>query len=452
MIAIAGIGLCTAQGSSAELIAGGTLAGPSPLPWPPSPRTTCAVGFAARGIDPALTGARRWHALADAALADLGGRRDVPILVGSCNGAAGELDLESWSRAFEDLGDEPIASAACASGLVALWLAAARIANGTDEVIVLAVDMLSRASHDNFEALRVLASDHAPWQATATGFVPGEAAVALRLVRGRDRPLHGRLLGPLLGSEVDSGDALAELAASVLPPAPALVLGQGTGPAAVDARELAAIREVPHATPLATALVHFGHTVGASGLLSVALGALARDHELAALAMPHPYATDGRALGGAVGDTLILCRALGGAVAACAVTDAPAAPRSRPRYTTSSASPPPALRMPLLRRIADEAPARRPPDPPGALLIRIDAPLVPAHDTRAGHRLLPSTILEMTPGFVAQLVARIWRYSGPAVCLVGGTEVAWQSTLAACNAVHGPIAALAVRGGDLEWQ
>ena len=37
--------------------------------------------------------------------------------------------------------------------------------------------------HRPQEALRVLASDPAPWQPAATGFIPGEAAVALRLRR-----------------------------------------------------------------------------------------------------------------------------------------------------------------------------------------------------------------------------------------------------------------------------
>ena len=36
-----------------------------------------------------------------------------------------------------------------------------------------------------------------------------------------------------------------------------------------------------------------------------------------------------------------------------------------------------------------------------------------------GGRLLPSAVLEMTPGRVAMLVAQMWGYTGPTLCLVG---------------------------------
>jgi len=39
-----------------------------------------------------------------------------------------------------------------------------------------------------------------------------------------------------------------------------------------------------------------------------------------------------------------------------------------------------------------------------------------------GGRLLPSAVLEITPGFASQLVARCWGFSGPSLCLVGDVD------------------------------
>ena len=325
-VAVAGIGLCTAQGSAAQILVGSDVSPPRTLPWPASPRATCTIGFTARGIDPALRGAARWRALADAALADLGGRRDVPILVGSCNGGA-DADEAAWQSAFASLGfDAPIASAACASGVHALWLAMTRIAAGEDEVIVLAVDVLSRANHDNFEALRVLTMEPAPWQPTSSGFIPGEAAVALRLVRARDGDGLPRVSLPVLAYDREGEDALAHVVRAVAPPDVTSIIGQGSGPAAVDERELAALRgAVGDDVPLSTALTRFGHTVGASSLLSVALAAL----------------------GPAKGTALVACRALGGACAALTVgplTAPPSIVAAAPSMW-STPSPPPSLSL-----------------------------------------------------------------------------------------------------------
>ncbi len=488
MIAIAGVGLCTAQGTAREILAGGALAAPLPLPWPRAPRATCGIGFAARGIAAGLRGAARWHALASAALADLGGA-PAPVIAASCNGAADAASADDWAHAFAALGG-PVASAACASGIHALWLGATRLAAGVDdEVIVLASDILSAVNHDQFESLRVLSETPAPWQATATGFLPGEAAVAIRLVRGGGLALGG----PLLAHDRDGVDALAALVAA-MPWGATHAIGQGTGPVAIDDRELAAL---PRDLPLATPLAAFGHALGASGLLSVALAALGRDRALAALAMnalgelggpnttrddlavstntEHPgreggaardigashaghaadglgtalVASDGRALGTALGDALVACRALGGACAAVGVGVPAALVRSPPPW--SAPAEPPALRIPMLRRIASEARAHRPALPPGAQLVRLDAPIVPPADARIGGRRLPSVVLEMTPGFTAQLVARAWGYGGPALCLVGGSEVEWQTTLAACRRVHGATLVLHVGADGLEW-
>ena len=406
----------------------------------------------------------------------------------------------------------PSSSAACASGLHALWLGATWLAAGHDEVIVLAVDVLSRPGHDHFEGLRVLATDPAPWQPTASGFIPGEAAVALRLRRVTDAatraspraptksnepPISGLpadhsaaidalghdvasqvpsmltslaqprdgaeslgawlpiITGPALAHDRENVDALGELARTIAAVRPELVIGQGTGPVAVDDRELAAIRTtVSPQVPLTTALTHFGHIVGASGLLSVALAALGQHARIPSLAMSHATASDGRVLGVARGAALVTCRALGGACAALGISGSNADDvRPLPAECGwSTPAPPPPLRMPLLRRLAEEAIAHRPEVPPGVVLVRLDEPLVPPDDARIGGRLLPSVVLEMTPGFLAQLVARAWGYGGPALCVVGGTEACWEHTLATCRQVHGSVAVLHVHRRDFEWR
>ncbi|HEY5933237.1 MAG TPA: beta-ketoacyl synthase N-terminal-like domain-containing protein [Kofleriaceae bacterium] len=433
MIAIAAIGVTTSTGA------------PTPLPWPVPARSTCTHGWFARDVDPALRGPARWHALAQIALAECGARG--PIVVASCNGGAAELDASSWASAFA-LGHGPIASAACASGLHALWLARGMIEDGdTDEVTVLAVDALSPAAHANFEILRVLAPDPAPWQPHATGFVPGEAAVAVRLVRAQPGDGLPRLVGPLLSHDLDEHDALAALAPLVTPPRVARIIGQGTGPALVDARELAALEHLPLAVPLSSPFARYGHTIGASGLLSVALAT--RDDAPS----DDGTALDGRRLGRAAGDALIICRALGGACVAAGVTraDLATAP-APPSWVTSSVTPPglPPLRIPLLRRIVAEALAHRPAQPPDALIVHLDSPLVPPDDARIGERLLPSVVLEMTPGFVAQLIARAWGYRGPAITQVGSVP-AVATTCAGDRSDHRAISVVYVRGSHVHW-
>jgi hypothetical protein len=440
VIAIAGVGLCTAQGTAREIASGDPPSAPASLPWPRG-RAVCGIGFAARGIDPGLRGAARWRALAAAALADLGGA-DAPIIAASCNGGADAPSAEDWAGAFASLGvDGPIASAACASGLHALWLGASRIADGCDEVIVLAADALAAVNHDQFEGLRVLSESPAPWQASASGFVPGEAAVAIRLVRARAGDGLPRLRGPVLAHDRDGVDALAELVAGTVATS---VIGQGSGPMPVDDRELAALAHLPLGVPLATPLAAFGHALGASGLLGVALAVIGRDRTLAALAMDHATASDGRALGTAHGDALVICRALGGACAVTGLDDARPSPQP-----WRAAGPAPALRTPLLRRIAAAVHAHRPEQPPAAIIVCLDAPIVPPEDARIGGRLLPSVVLEMTPGFLPQLVARAWGFSGPALCLVGGDA---SELVATCRRVRGETLVLHVRADGFEWE
>jgi len=399
-----------------------------------SPRDDAVdAAIAAIGLAPPTNsdarGPARWNALARGALAECLGDHDprgAPLVIGSCNGGAATLDEGAWSSAFDTRlllegtpwagAALPVASASCASGLHALFLARALLARGAPEAIVLSVDVHSEANRANFESLRVLSERGAPWQATNEGFALGEAAVALRVVRG---DAGASLTGPTLGHDLRRAEGLAWVLRESRGELE-LVLGQGTGPSAVDSVELEAVARVaPASVPLATPLVRFGHTLGSSGLLSLALAARSTLARQPALAMPFARASDGRPLvtrPRRVSAALAVCRALGGACAAARVGGGELA---TPAATWVEPVDPGPLQHPLLRRLAREAPEHRPESAPVALVVRLEAPLTPPPRARIGGRLLPTAVLELTPGALPLLVARRWGLQGPALCLVG---------------------------------
>jgi hypothetical protein len=75
-----------------------------------------------------------------------------------------------------------------------------------------------------------------------------------------------------------------------------------------------------------------------------------------------------------------------------------------------------------LRELASQARDHRPSNPPDVFILRMEKPLSPQASAIIGGRLLPSAVLEITPGFASQLVARCWGFSGPALCLVGNVD------------------------------
>jgi hypothetical protein len=415
-IAVTGIGLATAQGSTAEIVESKSLHPASALPWTPNKWNVSRWCYPALGIDSTLSGVERWQALAKKALADLAGggesvSRKTPLLVASCNGSAAGFQTETWEQAFDtsallkDLpwADEglPVFSSSCASGIHALYAAKQLLAAGAvDEVLVLAVDIISQSNHDNFEGLRVLAEQPGPpWQSTSTGFILGEAAVVIKLTRTEARAGSIRIV---LQSELDDHDGLCGVLESISPQNVSLIVGQGTGPFEIDAAELAAFstfvgKDVPRITPL----TNFGHTLGASALLAVAV-----------------------ALGNATpsGNVLVSCRALNGACAATVVgRDVPAKAQRHNENWRMSTTPGP-LMNPSLKRLASEALEHRPSTPPDVLILRLEKPLSPPASAFIGERLLPSAVLEITPGFASQLIARCWGFIGPALCLVGDVD------------------------------
>lgn len=362
--AISAIGLAIPQENS-----------PKDLPWEPSKWSVSRICYPA--VDASLSGAARWQALVKKAFADLGPiTPGTPLFVGSCNGDASR----NWETAFDTsvlLSDTPWAneglpvfSSSCASGLHALYAAKQLITAGAiDQAIVLAADILSQSNHENFESLRVLAErPNESWGPANQRFILGEAAVVLRLVRAEEDNFNG----PELGSDLVDHDGLSSVIEALSAPEPSSVSSPGSGP--------------------------YGHTLGASGLLSLAQAAVQSSN------------------------TLVTCRAMNGACAATMVGGKfDAKPHTRKEGWRNRATPGPLMNH-ALRIIAEEALERRPPEPPEVLILRMDKPLSPPSSAIIGDRLLPSAVLEITPGFASQLVARCWGFSGPALCLVGDID------------------------------
>ena len=362
-VAVSGIGLATPQENA-----------PKALPWEPSKWSISRICYPA--IDASLSGAVRWQALVKKAFADLGPiTSSTPLFVGSCNGDASQ----SWESAFDTsilLADTPWAneglpvfSSSCASGLHALYAAKQLItADAIDQAIVLAADILSQSNHENFESLRVLAErPNEPWRPANQGFILGEAAVVLKLVRVE----KGNFTGPELGSDLVDHDGLSSVIEALSAPEPSSISSPGIGP--------------------------YGHTLGASGLLSLARGLQSSN-------------------------TLVTCRAMNGACAATIVGGKFDARAQRHEGKWHKSAGPGPLMNHTMRNIALEALERRPAEPPDVLILRMDHPLSPPASAIIGNRLLPSAVLEITPGFASQLVARCWGFSGPSLCLVGDVD------------------------------
>ena len=110
-----------------------------------------------------------------------------------------------------------------------------------------------------------------------------------------------------------------------------------------------------------------------------------------------------------------------------------------------------------LRRVAEEAVRHRPSSPPDLIIVQMEEPLTPPERAWVGGRLLPSAVVEMTPGFVPQLVARRWGFEGGALCLVGGEADKVAEEIVAAFAESGlTVSRLNLRGGEgergIEWR
>ncbi len=470
--------MASAQGNLARVARTGTPLPPRPAPFqdPRGPKPDDRTWWAHPALDvpEELHGRARWMRLMRLALEEcLSGEElhvDTPLILCSSNGAAHDFDPDQWTTAFDTralLGGTPwagtappIVSGSCASGLQGLWLAHHALAAGAREVVVLAVDILSAGSQRNFESLRVLARNRVgPWQPGSQGFLPGEAAVALRLRPPSSDMLGLRLHGPRLDLDLRTNDGLERLLRSAAAH-PEVVLGQGTGPSSTDREELEALRALPPTLPISTPLHAFGHTLGASSLLSLALLL-----QGATVTLPADKAFDGRPMLATLpprARALILCRALGGACGVLSTSHSlgdgasstfpseGACTRSAALRSAPDVRPTP-VATPALRAILQDAVVHRPTARPEALLVRLEHPLLPPQRARFGDRLLPSAVLEMTPGHIALRIAREWGFSGPAMCIVGDVDAPLPLHIAASRR----FCVVSVRGSgeqrDVRW-
>ncbi len=446
-IAISSIGISSAQGNVAKILEGELILEPSAaLPWETEACADSQLCRPARGIAPELKGAKRWRALAHAALEECLANQiiasDTPLIVGTCNGGIDGFEKEDWKKAFDistlfagtrwEKNCLPLVSGSCASGMQALFLGTQMIRAGAHEVIVLAVDILSTSNCNNFDSLRILCNNVAPpWNSVYGNILLGEAAVALHLVNNNDNNCKYKLYGPLLGCDIGESKRLTKLLQPWQREKPDFILGQGTGPAEIDNIELQSLQaHFDRDIPLSTPHYYFGHTLGASGLLSVALSLISLNAQksLPQLEMPVDKARDGRILlkrdYSLEHSAMIVCRAVSGACATAYIAD-----HAQPYHYSSDKEwqeivKVPPLSIPYLRQFATEAIKHRPENKSDLIIVFLEEPLTPPSRLFIGSKLLPSAVLEITPSYIPQLLAACWGYDGAAICVVGGQSPA----------------------------
>jgi len=479
-LSISAAGIASAQGSLTQSFNSTSLRKPATWPWPVNGWATSPVCRPAVGVDRTLRGIPRWQRLARLALVDCFGSEipnadaATPIFIGSCNGAADGIDEADWRKSFDTTrmleGTPwagkclPMFSSSCNSGLHALYAATKALEAGAKEAVVLAVDILSRINQSNFESLRVLSeSPGTPWQQNSSGFILGEAAVALRITATSQTGMYPEFAGPELTNTINEVDGPRRVLRKLSPTRSAIILGQGTGSSTRDKHELAAFQTmIANSVPVSTPLLHFGHTLGASGLLSMALAVMAQREARFPLSLVMPATTtrDGRPLLSNADELrkdetiLLTSGALDGSFAAAVIG------RSREQENTQARTSaaevwqqpkrPGPLMHPTLKQVAADATAQRPnlTRPPDLLVVRLDEPLTPPASAWFGERLLPSAVLEITPGFISQLIAQCWGFTGPALCMVGATDAdanTW-ALIPSCESLGLRVARIDVKG------
>ena len=179
--------------------------------------------------------------------------------------------------------DGVLISAACASGQTAAALAIRQLRNGEcRHALVVGGDVTGEFVTEGFSALGALSKTTCrPYDANRDGLTLGEAAGALLLSLEPDG--LGRLTGAAENCDAShitspdlSGTMLARACRAALGgDAPAGVVGHGTGTIYNDQAEVAALNTLfpENPPPLFSLKGNFGHTLGATGVLQIALGA-----------------------------------------------------------------------------------------------------------------------------------------------------------------------------------
>ena len=181
-----------------------------------------------------------------------------------------------------DLADGVLVSAACASGQTAVALAMRALQKGDcRHALVVGGDVTSEFVTEGFAALGALSKTVCrPYDANRDGLTLGEAAGALLL--SSEPGGEGRITGAAENCDAAhitspdlSGAVLVEACRAALDgDAPAGVIGHGTGTIYNDQAEIAALDTLfsDGAPPLFSLKGNFGHTLGATGVLQIALG------------------------------------------------------------------------------------------------------------------------------------------------------------------------------------
>ncbi|HVX85893.1 MAG TPA: beta-ketoacyl synthase N-terminal-like domain-containing protein [Phycisphaerae bacterium] len=193
--------------------------------------------------------------------------------------------------------------AACASGMHALHRAARAVARGeAPRALVVAADAsLHPLFTASFTRLGVLAPADEngirrcePFSAEGAGFFLTEAAAAILIeAHPTESPLawieEARLAADSTGLIAldPAGHSLRHLLQHLAELTPAFLHAHATG-TAHDAHELAALRSAFPSAPVFSHKRWLGHSLGAAGLVSIALSALAHHHRITPLHTPVP--------------------------------------------------------------------------------------------------------------------------------------------------------------------
>jgi 3-oxoacyl-[acyl-carrier-protein] synthase II len=182
-----------------------------------------------------------------------------------------------------------VVSAACASSTLAVSQAAALIASGAeDSVLVIACDAVSEFVYAGFATMQVLDPAGArPFDRDRQGLNLGEAAGLLLLLpedraRRERRPILGRIAGwaasndathvtrpDTSGAQLARASRLALERAGVPLDQVGFVSAHGTGTRYNDAMELAAFRSLLPPCPVFSVKGAIGHTLAVSGLVQI---------------------------------------------------------------------------------------------------------------------------------------------------------------------------------------
>ena len=197
-----------------------------------------------------------------------------------------ELDTASeFLRLAEKIfgiADGTLVSAACASGQTAVAAAMRALRRGTcRHALVVGGDITSEFVTQGFAALGALSGTVSrPYDAGRDGLTLGEGAAALLL--SAVEPGSGRITNACENGDAShitspdlSGRQLAAACRRALEGVPPdAVIGHGTGTVYNDRAEIAALRELfsDAPVPLFSIKGSVGHTLGATGVLQIALG------------------------------------------------------------------------------------------------------------------------------------------------------------------------------------